>query len=179
MNYQQIELEEITIAYQNTGDEHSYRVEHEAAYALLDQILFQKYHLHLTDCNLEKGPHGKPYFTNQNIFFNVSHCKGMVACVVSDKRQVGIDVENVRAVRKNVVERIFSTDEKDALSKCEDEEQFFFQVWTYKESLVKMTGEGLTKELNQVSFLNPGNGLYQTTILCGEEKYVLSVSYRD
>jgi 4'-phosphopantetheinyl transferase len=63
---------------------------------------------------------------------------------------VGIDVERIRKPRLDVALRFFSEEEKGVLLKLPDEEQtqYFYRLWTIKESYLKLTGEGLTASLN-------------------------------
>ncbi len=46
-----------------------------------------------------KGRNGKPALAGRlHPFFNISHCRGLVACAVSPRIEVGIDVEPVDRV---------------------------------------------------------------------------------
>lgn len=182
MSYQLIELEDVKIGYQKIDcKEHSHHIEHDAAYELLDDMLMKFYGIALDQQVIEKGAHGKPYFKDSFVEFNVSHCRGMVACVISDAAVVGIDVENVRGIRANVIERIFAKEEKQSIALADSQdkkEELFFRYWTYKESVVKMTGDGISKELHDVSYMEQKNPCYQEVLCEADEKYILTVSYR-
>ena len=48
---------------------------------------------------------GKPYFKDSNIFFNYSHSKNYVACVISTY-EVGIDIEEInRNISDEIAEK--------------------------------------------------------------------------
>ena len=86
---------------------------------------------------------GKPIADGK--FFNVSHCNGAVAIAVADA-DVGIDVENVRHVRKEVIEHVASEKELPFIKSDED----FFRLWTAKESLAKAHGKGLRRDVKAI-----------------------------
>lgn len=86
---------------------------------------------------------GKPQ--GLRAFFNVSHCKGAVVMALSDS-EVGIDAENVRPIKRSLVEYV--SDEKELPFVTSDED--FFRLWTAKESLAKAQGEGLKKDFKKI-----------------------------
>lgn len=90
---------------------------------------------------IEIGENGKPFLkNNKNIFFNISHTNGGVA-VVADTKPVGIDVQDILPVKNGVIERCFSEEEKELISKSNSPEKEFTRLWTLKESAVKCNGE--------------------------------------
>ena len=94
--------------------------------------------------------YGKP--VSDVISFNVSHCNGAVALVLSDK-DVGVDVENVRKTERSVAEYV--SGDKELYHVNDDKD--FFKLWTAKESLVKCQGKGLIKDLKSIPAF-PFNG---------------------
>ncbi|MBQ4559369.1 MAG: 4'-phosphopantetheinyl transferase superfamily protein [Tyzzerella sp.] len=97
---------------------------------------------HMQDSQVYVGEHGKPMV--EGLEFNLSHSGDLVICVVSDK-PVGCDIEKLREAPKGVSERCFSDGEQAYLSQFSEGEynHKFFELWTMKESYVKMTGEGM------------------------------------
>ena len=104
--------------------------------------------------------HGKPFIVSPTIapalFFSVANTMGLVACVVSREREVGIDVESVRSdVPFGVVERCWSTEERaafDGLAPA-DQRRRFVEIWTAKEAYTKARGLGLSIDLRHVEIL--------------------------
>jgi 4'-phosphopantetheinyl transferase len=94
---------------------------------------------------------GLPMFS-----FNLSHSRGFVACAISDKAEVGIDVESLerRGMALDVAGRFFSASEVESLRNAPPNEQAvrFFRLWTLKEAFIKATGEGLNRPLDSFSF---------------------------
>lgn len=97
---------------------------------------------------------GKPYISERdlsgnNIFFNISHSGQWIICGVSD-RELGIDIEEIKKAKTKVAERFFTKEECDSIAGLEGEEQdrYFYLLWTVKESYLKYLGTGLTKPLN-------------------------------
>ena len=72
---------------------HEKSLEHAAAYALLTHAVEVIYHMPLPD--IARDSHGKPYFpAHPEICFNLSHCRGLAACGISDA-VLGVDCESV------------------------------------------------------------------------------------
>jgi 4'-phosphopantetheinyl transferase len=88
--------------------------------------------------------------------FNISHTHGLVACLVTDQIDCGIDVEVRRPVddMEAVVARVLSPAEIAALMALPDHlrPDRFFCYWTLKEAYVKARGLGLSLPLEAVSF---------------------------
>ncbi len=92
----------------------------------------------------------KPFLKNHsNIHFNISHSGDWVVCALS-AREVGIDVEKIRDLDFNIARRFFSVEEVKQLFAMPKELQlnYFFDLWTLKESYLKALGTGLTKPLS-------------------------------
>jgi 4'-phosphopantetheinyl transferase len=88
--------------------------------------------------------------------FNLSHSGGLVACVIGDLLQVGVDLERLDRppVDRRVIQRYCSADEQTALADMPEalRHERFLELWTLKESYVKARGTGLTLPLSRISF---------------------------
>jgi 4'-phosphopantetheinyl transferase len=96
-------------------------------------------------------PHGVP-----PLRFNLSHTKGLIACLVALEREVGLDVEHTgRSGRLlAIAERYFAPAEREALRALPeaDRRQRFFEYWTLKESFIKAVGVGVSFGLSRFAF---------------------------
>lgn len=120
---------------------------------IIRNILSKKLAIQKKDIAIEKSNKGKPFLLNNpNYFFNISHSGDWVVAAFGSK-EVGIDIENIRQINFRIAERFFSKEEFSELDKMEGQEKlnFFFDLWTLKESYLKLIGKGLTKYLS--SFL--------------------------
>lgn len=100
------------------------------------------------------GPNKKPYIEGNEIFFNLSHSGDYVLCVISDT-EVGCDIQQIKKVRQSVMDRYFHSVEKAYILEGETEEDCarrFTRIWVLRESYVKQTGEGLTRDLRTFYF---------------------------
>jgi 4'-phosphopantetheinyl transferase len=108
--------------------------------------------------------HGKPSLASEHgsdVRFNVSHSHGMALFAFARGRDLGVDLEWVRAdvAEEQIAERFFSACEVTALRALPAERQAeaFFNCWTRKEAYIKARGEGLSLPLNQFDVsLAPG-----------------------
>ena len=148
----------IITAYQKLSGEvpEGYRnhneYEHKMVYQLLDETLLKHFNKSYHDFDVKKMPGGKPYFEDLPVHFNVSHCKKMVACALSADFSLGIDVENVRNVKENILKKVFSDAEISAYEKCSNKNKYFFRAWTFKESQAKLTGKGIAQDLRLIDY---------------------------
>jgi 4'-phosphopantetheinyl transferase len=108
------------------------------------------------------GPYQKPLLVAQadghTLQFNVSHSDGLGLCAVTRGRELGVDLEKIRAgfINKKIPEHFFSHQEAAKLRALPDsfQEKAFFKCWTRKEAFLKAKGGGLSLKLDQfeVSF---------------------------
>ena len=99
----------------------------------------------------ETAPGGKPYLPGSPLRFNVSHSRDDVLIAAAWEREVGIDIEFLRAdvAVSGIAERFFSPGECAALAALppEDRVRGFFTCWTRKEAYLKARGSGLALPL--------------------------------
>ncbi|WP_349947761.1 4'-phosphopantetheinyl transferase superfamily protein [Lacrimispora sp. BS-2] len=173
--------------YETSQEKKKWEQEHELGKKLLHTGLKDLYGIGSELQNqpvILQGEHGKPYLKDfPDIHYNISHTDGMVACAIGD-RQLGIDVERIRPFRQNILKKVFSDAERHRMEEIseEDRSQYFFQIWTLKESYLKATGLGITIPLTTISFewkeeaffacSVPGASFHQTML---EGDYVLSI----
>ena len=117
---------------------------------LVRAALCNKFNIDNQDINFEYSSKKKPFLPDRkDIHFNISHSGEWVVCAISEK-EVGIDVEKIRKINFNIARRFFSTIEVDQLFSLPEKAQlnYFFDLWTLKESYLKALGTGLTKPLS-------------------------------
>lgn len=111
----------------------------------------------------EYEPEGKPRLRvpASNVCFNLAHSHGLVVYALCMSREVGVDIEAVRAevAGEEIAERFFSAKERAELHSLPPHlrHEGFFLCWTRKEAYVKARGCGLGIALDgfEVS-LTPG-----------------------
>jgi 4'-phosphopantetheinyl transferase len=95
------------------------------------------------------GPYGKPALEGGPCF-SLSHSGGLALCAVSPGREVGVDVERLRAVPEadRIVERVFSPAERRDYHALREAApgSAFLRMWTRKEALLKALGVGFSDE---------------------------------
>ncbi|MCL2261936.1 MAG: 4'-phosphopantetheinyl transferase superfamily protein [Defluviitaleaceae bacterium] len=107
--------------------------------------------------HFQTNEYGKPYLVSKhNIYFNVSHAGNYVSCAASDE-PVGIDIEVIKPFDIKIAERFFTADEITYIKNGETAtmESRFYEVWTKKESRIKLEGKGLHIPLTSFSIFQP------------------------
>ena len=118
------------------------------------------------DITILKEDGGKPYIKGRPIHFNVSHAGEYVVSAFSE-HEVGIDIEQMKEIDINIADRFFYQQEYVDLLAQEPSAQFdyFFSLWTLKESYIKWLGTGLSTPLDSFCFR-----ITDTGITCTDDK---------
>jgi len=103
------------------------------------------------DIEFGYGKGGKPFVRGTEITppisFNLSHSHEVAMYAFAAGREVGIDVERLRDVRKpeDVIRRFFSEAEREFFRSRPEELRLeaFFRLWTFREASVKASGRGV------------------------------------
>ena len=160
---------------------------HNEVYKLLEKILYNKGLNRYSSFDYKYSKFGKPSFSNEVYKFNVSYCKGMV-CLALSNNEVGIDIEYVRKYNESLRNLVLSDDEKISLRNSRDEDEYFFRLWTLKESFIKAIGRGLSYSMKKINFSIVGDKILsnvdnfnfnQKIIELGDKKYIISVAWGD
>lgn len=125
------------------------RRENAAAFLLLSEALKETYGISPVP-PFAYGEHGKPILPGYpHIFFNMSHCRKAVVCAV-DESPVGVDIEAIRHARPELVRYTMNQDEQRRILEHSCPDLMFTRLWTRKEAVLKMTGEGVGSQMHDV-----------------------------
>lgn len=98
------------------------------------------------------GDRGKPYFTEGDWHFSISHTKHHAFCALSE-HPVGIDAEELdRKCSLHLADKVLSPGEKAQFDAAADKHRALLTFWVLKEAAVKLTGEGLRGYPNHTDF---------------------------
>lgn len=98
---------------------------------------------------------GKPLLENSpDLFFNISHSQSWIICALDDQ-PVGVDVEVIRPIDLQIASRFFSKKEAEIIMRLPEQNrlEYFYKIWTLKESYIKAIGKGLSIPLDSFSIL--------------------------
>lgn len=135
------------------------------ARGMLRTILARYARAHPSELRFNYNEYGKPSLVEDSrsngLRFNLSHSHELALCAVALRREVGVDIEHMRAelTGEQIAERFFSAPEVSSLRAVADtlRTQAFFNCWTRKESYIKARSEGLSYPLDKFSVsLIPG-----------------------
>jgi 4'-phosphopantetheinyl transferase len=102
------------------------------------------------------GPIGKPALPDAGarLFFNLSHSRDVALVAVTERGEIGVDVELIREMdsRDALAERFFHPNEVAALRCLPPDLRAlgFFNAWTRKEAFLKATGKGISYGIDRV-----------------------------
>lgn len=144
-----------------------------AAYLLLCEGLQKEYGI--TDKPVfDYGEHGKPFIMGHpEIHFNLSHCREAAICIIAE-HPVGIDIESIREFKPTLVDYTMNEEEVFRIYQAERSDIEFIKLWTQKEAVLKLSGEGISRDMKQVLH-NPPASL--TTVVSADFRYIYSYCY--
>ena len=127
-----------------------------AARGALRRILAGYLHCDPHTISFSHGKWGKPSVEGSSLCFNLSHSDALALVAVAHGRLVGVDVERKREIADldGLATRICSPRERLELEAMtpSDRQGAFLAMWTRKEALAKMTGEGVRALSRDVCF---------------------------
>jgi 4'-phosphopantetheinyl transferase len=125
---------------------------------LARQLLADATGVPAADWRFREGARGRPEIAapETSLRFNLAHSGGVVACVIGDRRDVGVDVEHLDrprlshdvAVRSCAPHELADIREEPE----ESQQQRFLVYWTLKEAYLKACGLGISVHMPDVAF---------------------------
>jgi 4'-phosphopantetheinyl transferase len=142
---------------------HRYRHPRSAAEFLAGRLLLRRWLAAVTGMpaaawRLVEGPRGRPAIASptSSLQFNLAHSGGVVACILTDHRTAGVDVEDLgrRWIEPELWRRYCAPSEvADIETQPEGMRGHrFLQYWTLKEAYLKARGLGIAVTLADVAF---------------------------
>lgn len=86
----------------------------------------------------------RPCIKNNRFYISLSH-SGNYAVGVKSYSPVGIDVEKIKSIKKDVMAKYFTEEERLEVKQSKNG---FFEIWTKKESYIKMLGKSVLEMAN-------------------------------
>lgn len=91
--------------------------------------------------DIMRNPYGKPRLKDSFLKFNLSHSENFVACAISQKWEVGIDIQRKRKIPLKILEGFLGERDYRMIESFLEEDEWC-RLWTRKEALLKCTGMG-------------------------------------
>ncbi|MFB2121522.1 4'-phosphopantetheinyl transferase superfamily protein [Parapedobacter sp. 2B3] len=132
----------------------AHRIRYKASHTVLRMLLAGITHADAATLRFVGGHHNKPKLTDYqrpSITFNLSHTEHTSMIAVADGAGIGADIEWIRRpiVIDDMLAACFSANEIDYITSRPEEgmRDRFFTLWTRKEAILKLTGEGIGEHL--------------------------------
>ncbi|NEI73570.1 4'-phosphopantetheinyl transferase superfamily protein [Rhizobium lusitanum] len=103
--------------------------------------------------SFDYGANGKPSVAACgacSIRFNLSHSADLAVLAISDRYELGIDIEEIRFLKEDIAKWFFSRREYETLRSLPADCYLdgFYRCWTRKEAFIKAHGAGLSLPLD-------------------------------
>lgn len=109
---------------------------------LLRDVMAEKMGVAAKEINISRTDDGKPVIEGSPLHFSISHSGPFVVCAV-DENEIGVDIEVVRASDAKFIQRVCSEAEINYIRLGTSGDLMrFWEIWTAKEALFKLTGKG-------------------------------------
>lgn len=136
------------------------------------------------EIQLEHNEYGKPFLSDQHTLqFNNSHSGQWVVCALS-QAAIGVDVEQISDIDLDIAKYYFSEQEYSDLYERADDWKldYFFDLWTLKESYIKAAGMGLSLPLKSFTIRKNNDAIVLDTQNemkhCFFKQYPIDSSYK-
>jgi 4'-phosphopantetheinyl transferase len=104
-----------------------------------------------------RGGHGKPYLPGAPVVFSLSHVAGLALIALAASGAIGVDLEQVRAVRVRAQRRTHIEAAGAALNEAQDlpegDAARFLQAWVRLEAFAKAEGCGIGRLLTRLGIV--------------------------
>ncbi|WP_087993061.1 4'-phosphopantetheinyl transferase [Bacillus vallismortis] len=120
---------------------------------LVRSVISGQYQLDKSGIRFSAQEYGKPCIPDlPDAHFNISHSGRWIICAF-DSQPIGIDIEKTKPISLDIAKRFFSKTEYSDLSAKNKDEQtdYFYHLWSMKESFIKQEGKGLSLPLDSFS----------------------------
>ena len=134
--------------------------------AMVRKVVSQRTGRHFSSLQFENNLYGKPKLkdTSAAISFNVSHTSGLIALAFSEcTAGIGVDIENTsRDIDLEIRDSFFTAQELLIYEEVPeaDKKNYFFELWTLKESYMKAIGKGFSISPRSFGFKRISNSQY-------------------
>ena len=142
---------------------------------LLERAIKERFKLDFANLEFTKRANGQ--WVCPGLYFSLSHTDGAVCVAISDK-PVGVDIEMVRPLRPELLDRALTPDEREYAKGLGDDERlsFFLEAWVKKESLFKRDG-GECLSPRSRDTLSTDAKAHRVTL--GSDEYLIGLAYSE
>lgn len=91
------------------------------------------------DCKIDEN--GKPYLTNFPFHISLSHSFDYAAVMISEDKEVGIDIEQIRGKVERIANKFLSDEELDFIVDGDSRIKHLYVCWCAKEAIYKLQGK--------------------------------------
>ena len=125
---------------------------------IVRHVLSDYFSIENKDIKILKSNEGKPYIKDNPIYFNISHAGDFVVCAFSEQ-EIGVDIEQINDIDLKIAKRFFCASEYEDLvaQEVENRLDYFYSLWTLKESYMKWLGTGISIPLDSFCFKITGD----------------------
>lgn len=124
--------------------------------------------------------YGKPYLSDNSLYFNISHSDNIVVCVLHES-EIGIDIERQsNKIELTDFKQQMTDDEWMKIISSPNRFLAFYKYWTEKEAVIKNIGKGLSIPLKSFVINNNSTQIENQTIYTRQifidEDYLCSIA---
>lgn len=122
---------------------------------------------------------GKPGLGSGECGFSISYTNNYMYIAIVRNNIVGIDAEQVGNINLNVSEKFMSEDELSKLGEVLNKYEYFYKIWTLKESYIKLVGKVIDDSITDIEFIEDKNGRFSLRKNAAQKIYFSNFSSKD
>ena len=170
----QLQLKDHETAYLETLNEGKRNLHWLSTRVLLRKMLKDPAYI---DCEIDE--HGKPYLTNFPHHISLSHSFDYAAVMISEDKEVGIDIELVKTKIERIANKFLKDSELDFIGNDAKVEQLY-ACWCAKEAVYKLQGKRNVSFKNHIHshpFEFENEGMFNATLEINGIKRFFDIHY--
>lgn len=106
------------------------------------------------------GENWKPILESKECGFSISYTNDHVYIAIVRHDMIGLDVEKINSIDLNVSKEFMSESELVKLEESINKYEYFYKIWTLKESYLKLIGIGVDNSITNIEFVEDKNGRF-------------------
>lgn len=122
---------------------------------------------------------GKPILESGEYGFSISYTDDHVYIAIVRNDMIGLDAELINNINLSVSKEFMSERELLKLKESTNKYEYFYKIWTLKESYIKLIGTGIDNTIVDIEFIEDKNGRFFLAKEIERKIYFYSVVLKD
>ena len=122
---------------------------------------------------------GKPILESGECGFSIAYTDNHVYIAIVRNDMIGLDAEQIKNINLSVSRVFMSERELVKLKRSTNKYEYFYKIWTLKESYIKLIGTGIGNSIDYIEFIEDENGRFSLVKAIAQKIYFSNFVSKD